>query len=42
VRNRCGIITEELLLEQEAHILRWAGSLSVIEELLYDCSTVGR
>jgi hypothetical protein len=42
VRNRCGIITEELLLEQEAHILRWAGSLSVIEDLLHDCSTVGR
>ena len=37
VRNRCGIITEELLLEQETHILRWAGSLSVIEELLHSC-----
>jgi hypothetical protein len=35
VRDRCGIITEELLLEQETHILRWAGSLSVIEELLH-------
>lgn len=42
VRNRCGVITEELLLEQEAHILRWAGSLSVVEELLHDCSTAGR
>jgi hypothetical protein len=42
VRNRCGIITEELLLEQEAHILRWAGSLSVVEELLHDCSMAGR
>lgn len=44
MRDRCGIISEELLLEQETHILRWAGagSLSVIEELLHDCSTVER
>ena len=44
MRDRYGIISEELLLEQEAHILRWAGagSLSVIAELLRDCSTIGR
>jgi hypothetical protein len=42
VRDRWGIITEELLLEQEAHILRWAGSLSVIQELLHVETTIGK
>ena len=32
--KKCGLITEELLLKHEEHILRWAGSLSVIEQLL--------
>jgi len=33
--HKCRLISEELLLEQEEHMLRWAGSPSVIEELLY-------
>jgi hypothetical protein len=35
MHHRCRLISEELLLEQEKHILRWAGSLSVIENLLH-------
>lgn len=44
IRDRYGIISEEFLLEQETHILRWAGagSLAVIEELLSDCRSIGR
>ena len=33
-RERCALISEELLLQQEAHILRWAGSPSVVEALI--------
>ncbi len=33
-RKQCALISEELLLQQEAHILRWASSPTVIEELI--------
>jgi hypothetical protein len=33
--HKCRLISEELLLEQEEHMLRWAGSLSVIENMLH-------
>lgn len=33
-REHCVLISEELLLEQETHILRWASSPAVIEELI--------
>jgi type II restriction enzyme len=35
MHHRCRLISEELLLEEEEHMLRWAGSLSVIENLLH-------
>jgi hypothetical protein len=34
LQKQCGLIAEELLLEQEAHILRWANSPAVITELI--------
>ena len=34
LRKHCAFISEELLLQQEAHILRWASSPAVIEELI--------
>jgi hypothetical protein len=34
VQKHCAVISEELLLEQEEHILRWATSPSVIEDLI--------
>lgn len=33
--HKCRLISEELLLDQEEHMLRWAGSLSVIENMLH-------
>lgn len=33
-RKQCALISEELLLQQEANILRWASSPTVIEELI--------
>ena len=38
-RKNCVLISEELLLQQETHILRWASSPAVIEELI--CHTGG-
>jgi type II restriction enzyme len=35
MHTKCRLISEEFLLEQEEHMLRWAGNLSVIENLLY-------
>ena len=37
-RKPCTLISEELLLQQEAHILRWASSPAVIEELICSVS----
>jgi hypothetical protein len=34
ISRRCALISEELLLQQEEHILRWASSPAVIEELI--------
>ena len=34
MQRHCALISEELLVEQEDHILRWASSPSVIEELI--------
>jgi hypothetical protein len=34
LHDKCRLIAEEVLLEHEEHILRWAGSLSVIDDLL--------
>jgi hypothetical protein len=34
LQKQCGLIAEEVLLEQEAHILRWANSPAVIKELI--------
>jgi len=34
LQKQCGLIAEELLLKQEAHILRWANSPAVIKELI--------
>ena len=34
LHDKCGLIAEELLLEHEEHILRWAGNLSVINDLI--------
>lgn len=34
LRDHCALISEEVLLQQEAHILRWASSPAVIEELI--------
>jgi hypothetical protein len=34
IHAKYGFIAEELLLEQEAHILRWAGNLSVVSDLI--------
>jgi hypothetical protein len=34
LRKHCALISEEVLLQQEAHILRWASSPAVIEELI--------
>ena len=39
MRKRCTLITEEIMLRHEEHILRWAGSPSVIEDLAYRVST---
>ncbi|GLV54393.1 hypothetical protein KDH_12400 [Dictyobacter sp. S3.2.2.5] len=33
--ERCQLMSEDLLLEHEEHILRWAGSLSIVESLLH-------
>ncbi len=33
-RKNCALISEELLLQQETHILRWASSPAVVEELI--------
>lgn len=38
LRKHCALISEELLLQQEAHILRWASSPVVIEELICSVS----
>ena len=35
LHEKCRLIAEEVLLKHEEHILRWAGSLSVIDDLLY-------
>jgi hypothetical protein len=32
-RKQCALIAEEMLLQQEEHILRWASGLSVIKDL---------
>jgi hypothetical protein len=32
MQKHCALISEELLLEQEEHILRWATSPAVIED----------
>jgi len=34
LQKQCGLIAEEVLLGQEAHILRWANSPAVIKELI--------
>ena len=34
VQKYCALISEELLLEQEEHILRWATSPTVIDDLV--------
>ncbi len=34
VQKRCALISEELLLQQEEHILRWASSPLVIQDLI--------
>lgn len=34
LRKPCALISEALLLQQEVHILRWANSTAVIEELI--------
>jgi hypothetical protein len=34
MQKHCALISEELLLEQEEHILRWATSPAVIEDLI--------
>ena len=34
LHDKCGLIAEELLLEHEEHILRWAGNLSVVDDLI--------
>ena len=34
MRKQCGLIPEELLLEEEEHILRWASSPAVINHLI--------
>ncbi len=34
MQKRCALVSEELLLEQEEHILRWATSPAVIEDLI--------
>ncbi len=38
LRKHCALISEELLFQQEAHILRWASSPVVIEELICSVS----
>ncbi len=35
IQKYCALISEELLLEQEQHILRWASSPTVIDDLIY-------
>jgi hypothetical protein len=42
LQKQCGLIAEELLLEQEAHILRWANSPVVIKELIDSHSYAGQ
>jgi hypothetical protein len=37
IQSHCALISEELLLEQEEHILRWATSPAVIEDLIRHC-----
>ena len=39
MRKRCMLISEETLLKHEEHILRWAGSPSVIADLTYRVAT---
>lgn len=34
LRKPCALISEEMLLQQEEHILRWASSPAVVEELI--------
>ncbi len=34
MQRHCALLSEELLLEQEEHILRWATSPAVIEDLI--------
>ncbi len=42
LQKQCGLIAEELLLKQEAHILRWANSPVVIKELIDSHSDAGQ
>jgi hypothetical protein len=42
LQKQCGLIAEELLLKQEAHILRWANSPVVIKELIDSHSYAGQ
>ncbi len=39
--RRCALISEELLLKHEEHILRWASSPAVIQELIRNASQAG-
>jgi hypothetical protein len=42
LKKQCGLIAEEVLLEQEAHILRWANSPAVIKELIGSYSSASQ
>ena len=42
LQKQCVLIAEELLLEQEANILRWANSPAVIKELIGSHSDAGQ
>jgi len=41
MRKLCTLISEDTLLQHEEHILRWAGSPSVIESLAYNVNHIG-
>jgi len=42
LQKQCGLIAQEVLLEQEAHILRWANSPAVIKGLIGSHSDAGQ
>jgi len=42
LQKQCGLIAEEVLLEQETHILRWANSPAVIKELIGSYSSASQ